>query len=91
MTSWSAWDESSYCWVVICKNVRFHRDANVNAGCKIPLGETDAFNPPPAITSPFVARCDECGKEYSYGPEEVLRLELAPPESFAPHPLFRNS
>jgi hypothetical protein len=43
---------------------------------------------PPPVASPFVANCDECGKEYSYGPEEILRLELAPPESFTPHPLF---
>jgi len=91
MGAWSSWDNPNYYWVVICKNVKFHRVANVNAGHKIPLGETDAFTPLPTITSPFVAECDECGKEYSYGPEEVLRLELAPPESFAPHPLFRYS
>lgn len=90
MTSWSAWSESSYCWVVICKNVRFHRHANVNSGHKIPLGETDAVTSPPAITAPFIAMCDECGKEYSYKPEEVLRLELAIPEPFTPHPLFRD-
>jgi hypothetical protein len=35
MTSWSAWGQSSYCWAVICKNVRFHRHANVNSGHKI--------------------------------------------------------
>jgi hypothetical protein len=91
MGAWNPWDNANYCWIVICKNVKFHRDANVNAGHKIPLGETDAFTPPPAITTPFVAKCDECGNEYSYGLEEVLRLELAPPESFAPHPLFRDS
>jgi len=91
MTTWSPWDQSSYFWVVICKNVKFHRHANINSGHKIPLGETDAVTPPPALASPFVATCDECGKEYSYGPEEILRLELAPPEPFTPHPLFQNS
>jgi hypothetical protein len=91
MTSWSPWDQSNYCWVVICKNVKFHRHANVNSGHKIPLGETDAFTPPPVITGIFVALCDECGKEHSYGPEEVMRLELPRPESFTPHPLFGNS
>ena len=91
MASWSAWGQSSYCWAVICKNVRFHRHANVNSGHKIPLGETDAVTPPPAITGFFVAVCDECGKEFSYRADEVVRVELALPESFAPHPLFRNS
>ena len=90
MTAWNSWDQSNYYWVVICKNVKFHRHANLNSGHKIPLGETDAVTPPP-VANPFVANCDECGKEYSYGPEEILRLELAPPGSFTPHPLFRNS
>jgi len=90
MTAWNPWDQSSYYWVVICKNVKFHRHANLNSGHKIPLGETDAVTPPP-VASPFVANCDECGKEYSYESEEILRLELAPPGSFTPHPLFRNS
>jgi hypothetical protein len=91
MTSWNPWGQSSYCWVVICKNVRFHRHANVNSGHKIALGETDAVTTPPDLLSSFVAKCDECGKEYSYAPEDILRLELGLPESFAPHPLFRNS
>ena len=91
MTSWSPWNQSAYCWVVICKNVRFHRHANINSGHKIPLGETDAMTPPPAITSLFVVQCDECGKECSYGPEDVLRLELSLSEPFTPHPLFQNS
>jgi hypothetical protein len=59
-------------------------------GHKIALGETDAVTSPPAITGSFVARCDECGKEYSYVTEEVMRLVLAHPESFTPHPLFRD-
>ncbi len=57
-------------------------------GHKIPLGETDAFESLP-VSEPFVVRCDECGDERSYEPAEVLRLELALPESFTPHPRFR--
>ena len=34
--------------------------------------------------------CDECKKEYFYKPSEVMRLELEPPESFTPHPLFHD-
>jgi len=90
MTSWSSRDQSAYYWVVICKNARFHRHANTMFGHKIPLGETDAVMVPPAISGPFVARCDECNKEYSYGSEDVMRLELTHPESFTPHPLFQD-
>ena len=88
MGAWSPWENSSYCWVVICKNVKSHRQANLMAGHKIPLGETDAVEPPPAINGLFVVQCDDCGKEYSYGPDEILRLELELPASFSPHPLF---
>ena len=89
-TSWSSWDQSTYYWVVICKNAWFHRHANTMFGHKIPLGETDAVTSPPAIRGSFVARCDECGKEYSYVSEELMRLELAHLESFTPHPLFQD-
>ena len=57
-------------------------------GHKIPLGETDSFEPVP-VSGSFVVRCDECGEEYSYEAEDVLRLELEVPESFTPHPRFR--
>jgi len=60
-------------------------------GHRIPLGEADAVSPPPALNGQFLARCDECRKEYDYDPEEVLRVELELPASFTPHPLFRNS
>ncbi len=39
----------------------------------------------------FRARCGECGEEYEYGPDEILRVEQSPPESFTPHPLFLDS
>jgi hypothetical protein len=37
-----AWDNPNYCWVVICKNEKAHRGANVMFGHKIPLGETQS-------------------------------------------------
>jgi len=80
---------SAYAWVVICKNKRFHRHTNVMFGHKIPLGEADPYTTPPARSGPFTALCDECDKEYSYKPGEVLRFELELPASFKPHPLFQ--
>jgi len=88
MSTLDAWANPSYCWVVICKNARAHRETNMMFGHKIPLGETDAFEPLP-VSEPFVVRCDECGDERSYEPAEVLRLELALPETFTPHLRFR--
>ena len=56
-------------------------------GHKIPLAETDAFEPVP-VSGPFYVRCDECGVEHSYEPEEVMRIEMELPESFTTHPRF---
>lgn len=84
------WEDSSYCWVVQCKNHWFHLRKNLFFRHRIPLAETDAITPRPAIDRRFRVRCDECGKEYSYKPSEVLRFEQEPPESFLPHPLFRD-
>lgn len=84
-----AWDHSPpYCWVVICKNSRFHHKNSHNHTHKIPLAETDPYESLPIFRGNFVVRCDNCGKEYSYQPAEVLRYELDLPPSFAPHPLF---
>ena len=91
MNSWSTWDNPSYCWIVICKNKRFHHQDNTMFGHRIPLGETDAFSPPPSIGDVFQVRCDKCGEEYSYKPEEILRVEETLPESFTPHLLFKDS
>lgn len=33
-----------YCWIVICKNSRYHRRQNLFYGHKILLGETDAYS-----------------------------------------------
>ncbi len=83
------YETESYCWIVICKNKRFHRRQDPDHGHKIPLAPTDMFESPPALKGKFKARCDECGEEYSYKPSELLRLEMEMPESLAPHPLFK--
>jgi hypothetical protein len=83
------YEEKPYFWVVICKNSWFHRKKNLLFGHTIPLIETDFFSPPPALKEPFVVRCDECKREYSYYPEELLRAEMEPPSAVAPHPLFQ--
>lgn len=83
------WVDSEYCWVVVCKNDSFHRHPNVNNVHRIPLGQTDAVEPRPAIDKPFSVACDECRKEYVYRPLEVLRWEMEAPPSFVPHSLFK--
>jgi hypothetical protein len=85
----SLWENSAYAWVVICKNKRFHKHTNVMYGHKIPLGETDPYANPPTLSGTFTVLCDECGKEHSYEPSEVLRYELEVPATFKPHPLFQ--
>lgn len=83
------WVDSEYCWVVVCKNDSFHRHLNVNNVHRIPLGQTDAVEPRPAIEKPLSVVCDECQKEYVYRPSEVLRWEMAAPPSFVAHSLFK--
>ncbi len=58
------WENSRYCWVVLCKNHWFHVRRNILFRHRIALGETDAVTPRPAIDAHFRVRCDECGKEY---------------------------
>jgi hypothetical protein len=87
MGTWDPYGNPSYFWVVICKNAKAHRNTNLMFGHKIPLGETDAFEALP-VSGPFIVQCDECGKEDSYEPAEVLRVELETPASFTPHPRF---
>jgi hypothetical protein len=82
------WVNSEYCWVVVCKNDSFHRHPNLYNVHRIPLGQTDAVAPRPAITKAFSVRCDECRKEYFYSPSDVLRWEMDAPPSFAAHALF---
>jgi len=84
------WEDSRYFWVVLCKNHWFHIRKNLFFRHRIPLAETDAITPRPAVDCPFRVRCDECGKEYIYKPSEVLRSDQEPPGLFTPHPLFRD-
>lgn len=82
-------ENSQYFWIVLCKNHRFHCQQNLFFAHKIPLAETDAFVAPPTLQERLKVRCDDCGQEYSYEPKEILRVQLEPPESFTPHPLFQ--
>jgi hypothetical protein len=84
------WEDSNYCWVVLCKNHWFHLRQNLFASHRIPLGETDAVAALPPIKERFRVRCDECGTQYLYRLSDVRRYEQELPESFAPHPLFRG-
>jgi len=84
------WEDGRYFWVVLCKNYWFHVRKNLFFRHRIPLAETDAVMPLPILKDRFTVRCDECGKEYRYKPSDLLRFEQEPPESFTPHPLFRD-
>lgn len=82
------WEDSGYCWVVLCKNKWFHLRQSLFSSHRIPLGETDAVMPLPSLERHFRVRCDVCGKEYFYKPSEVRRFEQELPENFVPHPFF---
>ena len=45
------WEDSSYCWVVTCKNHIYHIPRNFIDRHKIPLAETDA------VTLALLSRC----------------------------------
>jgi len=85
------WVDSHYCWVVLCKNHWFHLRQNLFFRHRIPLAETDPVAPRPFLEGRFAVRCDDCRKEYSYKPSDVLKYEQELPDSFTPHPLFRDS
>lgn len=88
MSAWSTWGEvEPYCWVVVCKNRKFHNQQNIYSGHKIPLSETDEFASPPDVGF-FTVRCDECGSEQSYRPEDLMRFKMTLPPDFKTHPLF---
>jgi hypothetical protein len=80
--------DTSYYWTVICRSHAFHRRQNLLFGHKIRLGETDPYSPPPALDGHFSIRCSDCGREHSYAPSEVVRVQLEYLEYFVPHPLF---
>jgi hypothetical protein len=88
MCATNPWENPSYCWVVICKNTKAHNSENMMVGHKIPLAETDAFEPLP-VSGPFLVQCDECGEELSYEPSDIARLEFEVPVGFTTHPRFR--
>ena len=84
----SAWGDSEpYCWVVVCKNKKYHNRQNIYSGHKIALCETDEFSPPPNVGN-FAVRCDECGVEEKYNAEDLLRFQMPLSSEFLPHPLF---
>jgi len=82
--------DGDYCWVVICKNRRYHNRENLFVGHHILLGETDAISRQPELHGQISVRCDSCGKEYSYTAGDILRMQLDSPIEFTPHPLFRS-
>jgi hypothetical protein len=87
------WEDNRYFWVVLCKYKLFHIRESLSLffRYRIALGETDAVSPCPVVAGSFIARCDKCGRDASYKASEVLRFELTElPESFTPHPLFRE-
>jgi hypothetical protein len=84
------WVDSHYCWVVLCKNHWYHVPKNLYFRHRIPLAESDPVAPRPSLEGRFRVRCDDCRKEYFYKPSEVLKSELELPDSFIPHPLFRD-
>jgi hypothetical protein len=78
--------DSSYCWVVLCKNYWFHFQRNPLNSHPIPLGRADV--PVPTINGQFGVRCDECGEGHLYVRSDVWRDEQELPAVFRPHPLF---
>jgi hypothetical protein len=86
------WEDNRYFWVVLCKNRLFHirKSLSLNYRERIPLAETDAFTQCPVGNCTFNVRCNKCGKEHIYRASDVLKFELEAPESFTPHPLFRD-
>jgi hypothetical protein len=84
------WVDSHYCWVVLCKNHWFHLRQNLFFRHRIPLAETDPVAPRPSLEGRFRVQCDDCRREYFYKTSEVLKYEQELPDTFTPHPLFRD-
>ena len=83
-----SYESQQYFWVVLCKNHKFHNQQNLFFGHRIPLGETDSIQPPPALDGRLSVRCDECGQEYTYKPKDLQKTELELPGPFTQHPFF---
>lgn len=60
---------------------RFHRKGNTSHEHHIPMGETDALSSLPMLTEQIRVRCDGCGEEHSYKPQEVMSAEIEVPET----------
>lgn len=84
------WEDANYCWVVRCKNRWFHTRQNSFVRRRIPLAQTDAVAPLPALSKHFTVKCDECRKTYTYKPEDVRRIEMELPETFKPIRSFKK-
>jgi hypothetical protein len=82
--------ELEYYWIVLCKNHHYHNKQNLSTGHPILLGETDSVSSPPYLETDFKVRCEDCDREYSYSPRELLRYETEPPASFLAHPIFAD-
>jgi serine/threonine protein kinase len=82
-----AWQDLTYCWVVLCKSYFFHMRQNLFFRHRIPLAYTDPYSPVPEIDGPFEVRCDDCGKTYVYKRRDLRRYEGEVPK-FKTHPLF---
>jgi hypothetical protein len=80
--------DTCYYWAVICKSHGFHNQQNRLFGHKILLGETDPYSLLPSLDEQFSVLCRNCGKEHTYKPSDVVRVESEYLDSFTPHPLF---
>lgn len=67
MGSANPWSNDNDFWVVICRNIKAHKNENVMFGHKILLTETDAFEALP-VTGSLLVKCDGCGEEYIFEP-----------------------
>ena len=85
------WEDTHYCWVVLCKNFLCQLRQSAFYKHRIPLAETDVYGEAPEIKTAFKVRCDACQKEFFYEPVELMRYEQEIPENFSPHPLFRTA
>ena len=64
------WEDSSYFWVVLCKNHCFHARKNLFVGHRIPLAETDAFTSRPPVIRPFKVDAMSAGRSMSINPQK---------------------
>ena len=82
------WEDTHYCWVVLCKNFWCQIRQSAFYKHRIPLAETDVYSQAPQIKTKLKVRCDLCQREYLYARTEVMRYEQELPANFSPHALF---